>query len=42
MRAQSAERKGWMEFLSKAQSLNSLEDPDRLQPGKVLTLSPRE
>lgn len=42
MRAQSAVRKGWMEFLSKAQSLNSLEDPDRLQPGKVLTLSPQE
>jgi nucleoid-associated protein YgaU len=42
MRAQSADRKGWMDFLSKTQSLNGLGDPDQLQPGKVLTLSSQE
>ena len=36
------DRRGWMDFLSKAQALNSLGDPDRLQPGKVLTLSPQQ
>jgi hypothetical protein len=39
LRAQNADRKGWMDFLSRTQSLNGLEDPDQLQPGKVLTLS---
>ncbi|MGA2641593.1 MAG: LysM domain-containing protein [Spirochaetia bacterium] len=42
MRAQSGDRNGWMDFLSKTQSLNSLGDPDRLQPGKVLTFSSQE
>ena len=42
MRAQNADRKGWMDFLSKAQTLNSLGDPDQLQPGKVLTLSAQQ
>jgi hypothetical protein len=39
MRPQAGDRKGWMDFLSKTQSMNGLDDPDRLQPGKVLTLS---
>jgi nucleoid-associated protein YgaU len=42
MRAQSGDRKGWMDFLSNAQSMNALGDPDRLQPGKVLTFSGHE
>jgi hypothetical protein len=42
LRAQNADRKGWMDFLSKTQSLNGLEDPDQLRPGKILTLSPPE
>ncbi len=42
MRAQNADPKGWMDFLSRTQSLNKLEDPDQLQPGKVLTLSLHE
>jgi hypothetical protein len=42
LRPQSPDRKGWMDFLSKAQSLNGLGDPDQLQPGKVLTLSGQE
>jgi hypothetical protein len=39
LRPQDTDRKGWMDFLSKAQSLNGLDDPDRLLPGTVLTLS---
>jgi nucleoid-associated protein YgaU len=39
LRPQSPDRRGWMDFVSKAQSLNSLGDPDQLQPGKILTLS---
>jgi len=42
MSSRGADRRGWMDFLSKAQTLNSLGDPDRLQPGKVLTLSAQE
>ena len=38
-RSQKPDRGGWMDFLSTAQSMNSLDDPDRLQPGKVLTIS---
>jgi hypothetical protein len=37
-----SDRRGWMDFLSKMQSLNGLGDPDRLQPGKILTLSAKE
>jgi hypothetical protein len=31
-----------MDFLSTTQSMNSLGDPDRLQPGKVLTFSVKQ
>jgi hypothetical protein len=31
---------GWADFLSRATSLNALRDPDRIIPGKVLTLTP--
>jgi len=42
MRAQTSDGKGWMDFLSTTQSMNSLGDPDRLQPGKVLTFSVKQ
>jgi nucleoid-associated protein YgaU len=38
----SADRKGWLDFLDRARSLNGLGDPDQLVPGKVLTLSGQE
>jgi len=42
VRSQKPDRRGWMDFLSATQSMNSLIDPDRLQPGKVLTISVQE
>jgi len=33
------DRSRWGTFLSNAQSLNGLEDPNRLHPGKVLTIT---
>ena len=39
LRAGNPDRAGWTDFLSRARSLNGLDDPDQLQPGKVLTLS---
>jgi len=34
------DRRRWGTFLSNAQSLNGLDDPNRLNPGKVLTITP--
>jgi LysM domain len=42
VRLQSPDHRGWMDFLSNTQSMNSLNNPDRLQPGKVLTISVQE
>ncbi len=39
LRRSGMDEKGWAEFLSKTRTMNSLSDPDRLHPGKVLTLT---
>jgi nucleoid-associated protein YgaU len=39
VRSEKPDRGGWIDFLSNAQSMNSLNDPDLLKPGKVLTIS---
>ena len=39
VRSEKPDRRGWIDFLSNAQSMNSLNDPDLLKPGKVLMIS---
>ena len=39
VRSQKPDHGGWMDFLANTQSVNSLNDPDRLQPGRVLTIT---
>ena len=39
VRSEKPDGRGWIDFLSNAQSMNSLNDPDLLKPGKVLMIS---
>ena len=39
VRPQKPDHRGWMDFLANTRSANSLDNPDRLQPGKVLTIT---
>jgi nucleoid-associated protein YgaU len=41
VRSQEPDRRGWMDFLANTRSANSLNDPDRLQPGRILTITIR-